>query len=245
MPPNSPSPPPSPPNHGSRPPKRPTSTQDPAPESQDETMRIDSSPPESHPPTTSEDRILAAWRKCASNKLPDGSVVIDSVVFEMMEAFIESVKEFKSIIKSMDKTVSSPTPPQVTQPTHPLPPKPIKSWANATKSYLPSTLPMSVPLKPPSNKTINEYKSAKVIIRVPDNTDLFANTTSKELLCKIKAALLTVGAKFEGNPIQVLGASRMQSGDLLIHTANRPSARWILNNQHEWTSIVHKEFTTS
>lgn len=207
-------------------------------------MRIDPTPQNTPPFTTSEDKILSAWRKCAANQLPDGSVVVDSAVFEMMEAFIESVEEFETIIQSMNKPVN-PTIHQSPQITHSLPPKPTRSWATVTKTPHPMILPMSVQAKPAANKVVNEYKAAEVVIRVPENNDLFANITSKELLRKVNAALLSVGAKINGNPIQALGASRMQSGDLMIHTGNRPSAHWILGNRHEWTSVVHKEFKTS
>lgn len=162
----------------------------------------------------------------------------------MMEAFIESVKDFKEIIKRSHLAPTTVAP-QPIIPQHPLPSKPAKSWANAVKPPSSSALPTPKPMNPPSNRVINEFKSAKVIIRVPDSINPFANIQPKDLLCKINAALLLVGAKIDGNPIQALGASRMQSGNLLIHTANRPTARWLLWNRHEWTSTVHKDFVTS
>ncbi|KAG0148955.1 hypothetical protein CROQUDRAFT_105481 [Cronartium quercuum f. sp. fusiforme G11] len=30
----------------------------------------------------------------------------------------------------------------------------------------------------------------------------------------------------------------------LIHTHNRLAARWILENRHRWTEMIHKDFTT-
>lgn len=207
-------------------------------------MPIDLESASSSPPITSEDKILAAWRKCATNKLPDGSIVVNSVVFDMMEAFIESIEDFKIMIKNLERQSTSSTP-SIPQVTHPLPPKPVNSWSSAVRVNLPPTPHLVAPLKPPRNQVINEYKASKVIIRVPEHSDPFANLTSKDFLCKVNAALLSVGAKIDNTPIQALGATRMQSGDLIIHVASRPAARWLLWNRHLWTAIVHKDFITS
>lgn len=236
---------PSPPDPPDRPIKQSTVAKDPIINSQNLELPLISivSPPETMV-LTPEDKILAAWRKCASNRLPDGNISVHPAVFDMMEAFIESVKEFKEIIK---RSGPAPTAP-ILQPSklqHPLLSKPVKSWANAVKPSSSSMLPLPKPANPPSNRAINEFKSAKVIIRVPDSVSPLLNIQPKDLLCKINAALLSVGAKIDSNPIQALGASKMQSGDLIIHTANRPAARWLLWNRHEWTSIVHKDFVTS
>lgn len=191
-----------------------------------------------------EDKILAAWRKCASNVLPDGHIAVHPAVFDMMEAFIKSVRDFKDMIKKMGPN-STQALPQNPPSIHPLPAKPLNSWANTVKSNLPPVLPLSAPKKPPSNRLINKFKSSKVVIRVPDSTDPFANIKPKDLLCKINAALLATGAKIGDSPIQALGATRMKSGDLIIHTANRPAARWLLWNRHLWSHMVHKDFITS
>lgn len=201
-------------------------------------------PPNSNLPISPEEKILVAWRKCASNVLPDGHIAVHPVVFEMMEAFLESIKDFKEMIKKAG-TTSPPPPPHNPPPSHPLPAKPTKSWASAVKSNLPPTLSLSAPKIPPPNRVINEFKSSKVVIRVPESTDPFANIKPKDLLCKINAALLSIGAKIGNSPIQALGATRMQSGNLIIHTANRPTARWLLWNRHSWTSLVHKDFVTT
>lgn len=199
--------------------------------------------PPSQPPDNSqlspEDKILAAWRKCASNVLPDGNIAVHPAVFDMMEAFIESVRDFKIMFKQLGPSSVSPPP------HHPLPSKPVKSWAATVKSTPSTIIPTPPPMKPPSNRVINEFKTAKVVIRVPESTDPFANVQPKDLLCKINAALLSIGAKLGNVPIQILGANRMQSGDLIIHTANRPTARWLLWNRHLWSSTVHKDFVTS
>ncbi|KAG0139585.1 hypothetical protein CROQUDRAFT_22488, partial [Cronartium quercuum f. sp. fusiforme G11] len=97
---------------------------------------------------------------------------------------------------------------------------------------------------PPTNRTINEFKSAKTIIRVPVDKDPCVKLKPKELTCKINAALLMINEKIDDNLIQVKGASRLLSGDLLIHTYNYIAAPWILENCHHWTEIVHKDFTT-
>ncbi|KAG0139759.1 hypothetical protein CROQUDRAFT_54281 [Cronartium quercuum f. sp. fusiforme G11] len=77
---------------------------------------------------------------------------------------------------------------------------------------------VQAPTKPPTNKEIDELKSAKVIVRVPTDKDPCANLEPKELMCKVNAALLAINAKQNDSPIQVKGASRVPSGDILIHS---------------------------
>ncbi|KAG0140925.1 hypothetical protein CROQUDRAFT_688145 [Cronartium quercuum f. sp. fusiforme G11] len=123
-------------------------------------------------------------------------------------------------------------------------------WSTVASATQPAKQ-VKVPLKPPTNKMINEFKSAKIIIRVPVDKDPCVKLKPKELTCKINAALLMINAKIDDNIIQVKGASRLPSGDLLhcqdillIHTYNHIAAHWILENCHCWTEIVHKDFTT-
>lgn len=239
-----PPPPPSPPDPPNQLLKRPMATRTRSSEDSEILSPVHLQKASDNPSLSPKDKILAAWRKCASNVLQNGNIAVHPAVFDMMEAFIESVKEFKEMIKKMDpksSTAPSPTP----LPQHPLPPKPTKSWANAAKTNLTPAFSLPAPMKPPSNRAINEFKSAKVVIRVPESTDPFFNIQPKDLLCKINVALLSVGAKIGDTPIKALGAARMESGDLIIHTANRPTARWLLWNRHLWSVAVHKDFITS
>lgn len=152
-----------PPDPPSQLPKRLAAPHTVSPDNQEVRSSLSSAKPSDNLPLSPEDKILAAWRKCASNVLPDGNIAVHPAVFDMMEAFIESVKEFKDMIKKMDPksvTTSSSTP----QPQHPLPMKPTQTWASTVKSNLPAALSLPAPIKPPSNRVINEFKSAKVVI---------------------------------------------------------------------------------
>ncbi|KAG0141391.1 hypothetical protein CROQUDRAFT_51760, partial [Cronartium quercuum f. sp. fusiforme G11] len=44
------------------------------------------------------------------------------------------------------------------------------------------------------------------------------NLELKELMCKVNAASSAINDKQNNSPIQIKGASRLQSGDLLIHS---------------------------
>ncbi|KAG0147866.1 hypothetical protein CROQUDRAFT_42194, partial [Cronartium quercuum f. sp. fusiforme G11] len=140
-------------------------------------------------------------------------------------------------------TISAVPPTQATPPSSNTNRLSNRLWSTVASATQPAKQ-VKVPPKPPTNKMINEFKSAKIIIRVPVDKDPCAKLEPKELTCKINAALLTINAKIDDNLIQVKGASRLPSGDLLIHTYNRIAARWILENCHCWTEIVHKDFTT-
>ncbi|KAG0139134.1 hypothetical protein CROQUDRAFT_102097 [Cronartium quercuum f. sp. fusiforme G11] len=107
-----------------------------------------------------------------------------------------------------------------------MPPPPLtinRSWSAVAALNQPAKS-MKMPPKPPTNKEINEFKSAKVVIRVPTDKDPCANLEPKELTCRINAALLAINVKLEDTPIQVKGPSRLPSGNLLIHTYNQIAA---------------------
>lgn len=65
---------PPPPDPNGRPSKQSVTVQEPHPRGHEGSMPIDLESAESPPPTTSEEKILAAWRKCAANKLLDASI---------------------------------------------------------------------------------------------------------------------------------------------------------------------------
>ncbi|KAG0141392.1 hypothetical protein CROQUDRAFT_663911 [Cronartium quercuum f. sp. fusiforme G11] len=73
-----------------------------------------------------EDRILATWRKCGQSRPPDGRVLIDSTVYDMMEVFLESIRDTK-IPQLQSQNSSTPLPTilmTLSQTmTHPLPAK--------------------------------------------------------------------------------------------------------------------------
>lgn len=92
---------------------------------------------------------------------------------------------------------------------------------------------------------VNEFKASKTVIRVPTSSDPCKGLDPAALTVKVNGALLAIDACLQDDSIvQVLSAARLQLGDILIHTKNRLTVRWVLENHHLWTPKIHKDFVT-
>ncbi|KAG0150272.1 hypothetical protein CROQUDRAFT_104383 [Cronartium quercuum f. sp. fusiforme G11] len=152
-------------------------------------------------PMTPEEKILALWRHCGQKCNPEGQILIDPMIYDMMDAFLESVRDTNEPIRQLRNQAS--------------PNSLATSLASATSV---PTLPPPAIMNKSWSTVVATSQAAKQVKALPKPP--------------INAALLTINAKIDETPIQINGASRLPSGDLLIHAYDRIAACWILENRY-------------
>jgi hypothetical protein len=197
-----------------------------------------------------ENGFFKAIAEVLANRNPDGSIYIqpDKVntlipLFEIEKiASVQTLSMVEKITARLDSFERS-----LNSVVHPSS-KPSSSWAPVPKKGIPPkpTSPEIVTRPPPSNRILNEFKSAFFVIRksVPDSRPFFQMSPS-DITAKVNKVLKENEAKTDvGSEISIKGVARLPSGDFKFFTQTRFFANWLLEHKHEWTHLCDPTLIT-
>ncbi|PLW09465.1 hypothetical protein PCANC_21495 [Puccinia coronata f. sp. avenae] len=126
-------------------------------------------------------------------------------------------------------------------------PAPGKSFASAnlTNSFhASSTRPGIVhapTTRPPPKQVLALLKPKRVITHSnPANTTL-KDIPSAVLVQKANETLLGLEAQVDGEYVAVRGVSKLPSGDVSFYTKNKAHQKWLMDNKHVWSKVVHPD----
>ncbi|OAV89214.1 hypothetical protein PTTG_07771 [Puccinia triticina 1-1 BBBD Race 1] len=201
-----------------------------------------------HNPQNPDNGFLSAIAEIFAHPNPDGSIFINAekvktlsplLVIEKITSVqtLSAVEKITKRLDSMEKSINS-----VVR----LEPKNSPSWASATKKNTP-VVPQSVTFcPPPSNRVLNEFKPAFLIIckTIPDSRPFF-QMSPPEITKKVNDVLKDIEATTaDGSTIKVKGVARLPSGDFKFFTQTRFAADWLLKHKHEWTHLCDPTLIT-
>ncbi|KAA1078056.1 hypothetical protein PGT21_027814 [Puccinia graminis f. sp. tritici] len=182
-----------------------------------------------------------------SHPEPDGSVIITADKVKLVANLLgvekltsthtlASLEKITSRIDSIEKSIN-PSPSSK---------KSQAAWTSAVKNKPDYVLAQPAIRPPPSQRIINEFKPASIVIRktVPDSRPFFMKSPSD--ITKITNSILSsIEAKTDDNtPITIRGVATLPSGDFKFFTQSRFAAKWLLENKHKWTHLCDPNLIT-
>lgn len=170
------------------------------------------------PPPAPPTGIDQLWDSITRSRNPDGSVLISAETFGILHVMIRDLRKVQTRLdvmaiqlERMDDLTRKVEELRTSRSTHELPKKPI-TWANVARKQTDTTASppgpsyrLSTPQPPPSNRDINEFKPAQVIIRnVNTEKNPFEDKSTAEITDCVNFALNTLDIKPSGSTEPVI-----------------------------------------